>query len=209
MEKIKSREAVELLADTLPTQLCRVNKVSPYQADKIRQAFATLKAQTSETVLVTATYENNPWMLLRLTVPMNKIGFEVRKLRLSSITASFLRPGFGLLLEAGEPGLEWTDFEPGDLSRLRVEFGCVVIRGMKNAFATKDDLLGMTEPYGFAVPWKFGEVHVVKPLEDTPSDTQSLRKVSIVAESSFYTAEFWSILTRHSFPLPDTAYQAL
>ena len=173
LEVLKKPEAVRLFADLLPAQLSRKHQLTPQQQRAFHNSFDKLKEQTGDTILVTATFSEKPWMFIRLSV--NSIG---GKYRLSNMKASFLRPGFGLMLEAGPGGLKRADFASSDLDNLRIEFGCVVLRGLDTPFETKDDMLKMAKDFGFPIPWGFGPIHVVKPHLNPKSDVESTKRLT-------------------------------
>ena len=175
IECLKKPEAVRLFSELLPAQLSRKHHLNPQQQSKFRHAFAKLKAQSSDSVLVTATYQEKPWMYLRFSVDSTA---GESKHRLSNIKASFIKPGFGLLLEAGKSGLKREDFLSGDLDNLRAEFGCVVLRGLETPFRDKTDMLKMAKEFGFPIPWNFGPIHVVKPHADPKSDVESMNRLT-------------------------------
>lgn len=112
------------------------------------------ESHMSDTCLVTATHNGKPWMVLRSTHNVSNSDGKIMKAhrrRLSEVHATFLKPGFGLILEAGPAGLEFQDFNPMDLDNLRPEFGCVVVRGVEG-MESQEDMARMAESYGFPLP---------------------------------------------------------
>ena len=157
LERMRLQGFCRLFKEVSPF-LCRKRELSCSVMQRLDHALSNLLTGFDSSSLLPVEYQGHTFSL---HVPAGE-GSGARRLRLQSTRARFERPGFGLVLEAGPPGLMPGDFEPGDLDHMRIEFGCVIIRGMKNPFPEKRGFQDMCSKFGFALPLMFGPLHVVK-----------------------------------------------
>ncbi|SHO57339.1 L-tyrosine/L-tryptophan isonitrile synthase family protein [Vibrio quintilis] len=110
-------------------------------------------------VIIPVEYDNRTWCYIRLTAKTPEAEQKLRQ-----VSAVLYREKFGLMLVNKQEDCPVSLFEHKELKYLIKEFGTVVLRGF-DRFEAPQALESWYAERGALVPWKFGNTHIISPVD--------------------------------------------